>query len=210
VDRIRYLYINCDRRWEVLEHSDLSVISSIITSIYTLINRVLIGKFSIEFARCFCFYSFVIRKINDWQFSCFFNAAVMHIHTLSRCVRSFWTSKKSKRSSLVSTISSVKSIVYIVDANLYRHTRIDKQTNKQIIYLHSVSFDSFFFYYVTIESDRQTFAGVADWVHYEEHIPVYTNEMATRRNLRFRIKSRTRQRWWCRTRGVLYAYIKVW
>jgi hypothetical protein len=76
------------------------------------------------------------------------------------------------------------------DANIYRHTRIDKQTNK--LYTVVLSFDSF--HYVITKSDRHSFAVVPETVHYAEHIPLYTNEMATCRNLRFRIKSRTQRR----------------
>ena len=124
----------------------------------------------------------------------------------------FWTSKKSKRSSLVSTISSVKSIVYTDDASIYTH--MYRQTNKQTNKLSTVIFILWYLVLFYYEIARHNFVIVPDQkVHYAEHTHtrMYTNEMATGRNLRFRIESRTRQRcwwwWWCRARGVLCAYI---
>jgi hypothetical protein len=131
------------------------------------------------------------------------------IYILSRRVRSYLNIKKKQ--TLFSCVNNLVSQIYCVYIywwcqHIQTHTY--RQTNKQIIYWRFVLW---FFLYVTIKLDRHSPDAVPERVHYAEHIPIYTNEMATCRNLRFRIESRTRRWWWwCRARGVLCTYIKVW
>ena len=164
-----------------------------------------------------CFSPSVIRKINDWQCSCCSNGTVMptHTRTLSRrvglCMDLFEHQKKANALQLCQH-SRQPNPLYMLMMPVERHTRIDKQTNKQIRYCRSV-----LWFLSPLHNHRIRHSPVALVLYPNESIMrhtylcVYTNEMATSRNLRFWMESRTGNG--VRTRGVharLWVCVRVY